>query len=77
MSEQEQKAYLAYADLKRLIIGKFIRTIEYGFSGARVSNKKRSFVTDEKKNEEIKDSVYTMLNVIEAEIKDELKKMEI
>lgn len=72
MTENETRAYIAYADLKKLILAKFIRTMEYGFSNARIKTKNRTELSEEIKN------IFTgSLNVCESEIKDEVKRMEI
>jgi len=77
MNENEQRAALAYADMKKVLTAKVIRTIEYAFSNSRQQNSRRNFVSDEYKNEQIKDTFLGVLTVLESEIKDELKSSEI
>lgn len=68
MNEQEKQASLFYMDLKKLISGKFIRTIEYEFSNERERIKTRTDISLTSK-----DMMYINLLVMESNIKKELK----
>lgn len=70
MNEQEKQACIFYADLKKMIAGKFIRTIEYEFSNERERIKNRTDLLPTHK-----DTIQVNLIVLESTIKNELKNL--
>lgn len=72
MSELETRASIAYADLKKSIIGKLIRTVEYEFSNVKLKTKTRSDLTTDEKNKFL-----ALLTILESDCKNEIKSMDL